>query len=1058
MHPEEQAEYRQAIAEEIAAWAEEARREGDAWWPAVERTPAWFDALVLLAERPELSDHERRIVHRVIKYLVSPLDLMPEFIYGPKGFREDLALIAEAVERLRASVGEAVLAACGFDKDDPGLKLVEARAEHDIEDDVRYHLHLLLEADAVAGDEELAHAAAGSETEAPADNPGPHTMVFAGPGTGKTYRLETELARLLLEERVPAQQILVTTFTNKAADELRVRVRRRLAASEPETAVNHIMQQLAISTIHAFCFRLISEFHHHALFLKGAHAPMDETQRMLLLFRHGIGKLRLKDIYPDWQAEQRALSGWHPTDLFNFYAHVGEVYDFLSEDVVKGADKELRHRYLQLIQEEPEEGSVDERIIHSYPRYWRLVQEEGFLDHSMTLAYAEALLDDPQVRARVQARFRHVLVDEYQDTNPIQDRIFRAIAAKHGRLFAVGDDDQSIYAFRGADVRNATEFAERWPGAAVERLEENRRSTARLVAGAQALIRRNTIRQPKDLFTQNPEGVPPWRVEADWDALPEAVADALIRMKASGAFEHWDEVALLFRGLTGRVPLYRQALAERDIPSALTGDRRFLARPLVKGLMKTLAMVADDPEKITNRKRAHRPFFEALGWTDRAAMLEAIREWNEGVQEGRFETLLELFYTIVNDTSALGDDTLLPDLGHLSGFIAAAEAQLTSPDLKKRLKYFLRYAEAAAASFAGPVPQAEDEVQIMTIHKAKGLEFPVVIVADAVEGCLPAGFGENTRDRLRQRLAGLAPRLDPVEEERRVLYVALTRAERYALLATDPKSPSPYLKEFDNEPFPERLPEPSALKPFYDHAAHGVPPLHLHHSGVYDYHFCPRRYLLADACGFASQVIAPVRAGQTLHRALEIYHRLKADGEQVTPERRERIFERAWVRPRDTKKAKKEYEQLFGVFDTFAGQWEDEYDGRRTRVIETEQPFYAAEGSGVLAGKIDLVRERDDRLEIVELKFHQNPMMPDYPSKQLEHYSLAYPDEHPRLVVHYLKENRMEEIHGREPEAVREELAHTFEDIRARRFPAQDKPALCRLCPVRFACAQRASG
>ncbi|MEJ2382743.1 MAG: UvrD-helicase domain-containing protein [Gammaproteobacteria bacterium] len=1012
MRPEEQAEYRQAIAGEIADWAEEARRRADPWWPAVERTPDYFDALVALAARPELNDHQRRVVHRVIKYLVSPLDLLPEFIYGPMGFREDLALIAAAVDQLTEALGADLLAACGFAADDPGLALVRKRAEADIEEDVRYHLHLLLEADSVAGDEELAQAAAlASQPPAPAESPCPHTMVFAGPGTGKTYRLEMELCDLLLEQNVPPEQLLVTTFTNKAADELRVRVRRRLEAQRPEAEVNRIMQRLAISTIHAFCFRLIGEFHHHALFLKGAQSPMDETQRMLFLFRHGIGRLKLKPIYPHWKTRQRETPGWRPTDLFHFYAHVGEVYDFLSEDVVKGAEPALRHRYLQLIQEDSDDISVDERIIRTYPRYWRLVQEEGFLDHSMTLAYAEALLDDPQVRARVQARFRHVLVDEYQDTNPIQDRIFRAIAGRGGRVFAVGDDDQSIYAFRGADVRNATEFPQRWPGAVLDELDENRRSTGQLVAAAQALIRHNRVRHDKQLFTRNPDGVPPWRLEADWDALPAAVADALLRLKEDGAITRWDEAALLFRGLSERVPEYRAALDARGIPSALSGDRRFLGRPLVKGLMKTLAMVADDPDKITNRKRAHRPFFEALGWSDRGAMLERIRDWNRGVAEGRYDSLLELFYAIVNDTKALGEDVLLADLGHLSGFIAAAEAQLASPDLRKRLGYFLRYAEAAANSFTGPTPAADDAVQVMTIHKAKGLEFSVVVVADAVAERLPADFGENARDRLRRELAAIAPRLDPMEEERRVLYVALTRAERYALLATTPNDPSPFLEEFPCERFPAALPAAAAVKSFYDHSARGVPPLHLHHSGVYDYHFCPRRYLLADACGFASQVIAPVRAGQTLHRALEIYHRLKAEGEQVTVERRQLIFERAWVRPRDTKKAQKEYEQLFRVFEGYAGHWEREYDGRHARVIETEQPFFA--------------------------------------------YSLAYPDANPRLVVHYLKEDKTEEIRGRGPERIREELARTFEHIRSRHFPPQRKPALCRLCPVRFACAER---
>jgi DNA helicase-2/ATP-dependent DNA helicase PcrA len=1060
MRADEQTEFRRSIAADIADWAGEAQRCADPWWPAVERIPDYFDGLARLAAPEELDDHQRRVVHRVVKYLVSPLDLMPEFIYGPVGFREDLALIADAVKTLAEELGAPLLRSCGLPLDDPVLVQVRQRAESDLDDDVRYHLRLLLDADSVAGDEELSQRLSLTKSEDTEHHaaPHPHTMVFAGPGTGKTYCLETELYRLLIDEAVPPGNILVTTFTNKAADELRVRIRRRLQDQPGSLDLDRTLQQLTISTIHAFCFRIIVEFHHHALFLKGALAPMDETQRMLLLFRHGIGQLKLKDIFPSWQADQRQAPGWRPTDLFHFYDYVGRVYDFLSEDVVKGAEPGLRHRYLQIVQEDRDDrdGSVLERIIHAYPRYWRLVQDEGFLDHSMLLAYAEALMDDPEVRTRVQARFRHLLVDEYQDTNPIQDRIFRAVAGHGGCMFAVGDDDQSIYAFRGADVRNATEFPLRWPGATLKRMEENRRSTATLVDTAQTLIRHNVTRQPKELFTRNPTGVAPWRLTAARDDLPRQLAALLLRLKTAGAIARWSEVALLFRGLTERVAHYRQALHDVGIDNVLAGDRRFLRRPVIKSLMSTLGMIRDDESKLTPRKRVHRPFFEAVGCSDRAAMLEQIRTWNRGLREERYDSLLALFYAILNDTDALASDELLSDLGHLSSFIATAEAQLTSPDLLKRLGYFLRYAEAADSSFAGPQPPTEDAVQIMTIHKSKGLEFPVVVVADAFEGALPAFFAENLREKLGHELAGLEPHLDPVEEERRVLYVAMTRAERYLILATTPDSPSRFLDEFPSEEVPDSVPT-ADLKPFYVRSSHEAAPLHMRHSEVYNYHFCPRRYLLADRCGFAGQVIAPLRAGLSLHRALEIYHRLKRDGEDVSADRRRRIFERAWVRPRKSNKAQKEFDQLHGVFEQYAGRWEEEYRAGRARVIETEMPFYTAQGAGVLTGKIDLVREHDDRLEIVELKYHENAMLKDYPNRQLEQYSLAFPRERPRLVVNYLREDKEREVRGRDAQSIRDELAYTFEDVRRLRFAANPGVERCRLCPVRFACVERAA-
>jgi DNA helicase-2/ATP-dependent DNA helicase PcrA len=1064
MRPSEQAEYRSLLSHEIAGWSAHARSRGDPWWEAIERIPDYFDGLVELSRDPDLDPDQRRIVRRVIKYLVSPLDLMPEFIYGPDGFREDLALIVMLRDVVSEKLDRGPLDRCGLRADDAGLARVRERMAEDLEEEILQHLYDLLAADAVAGDEDLARedieakdltASAYPVAAGSAPPGGRHTIVFAGPGTGKTYRLESELERLLVEERVPPEQILVMTFTNKAADELRVRIRDRLTAAVGAMA-DEMLQRLRISTIHAFCYALIGEFHHHLLFLKGTFSPMAETQRILFLFRHGPRPLGLQPIYADWKKERRAAGDrWAPVDLFHFYSSAGEIFDFLSEDVMSGAEEGLRLRYLEIISGDGAR-TVDERIIATYPRYWRLVQAEGYLDHAMVLAYAEALLDDPQVRRRVQQRYRHLLVDEYQDTNPIQDRIFRAIAGESGRLFAVGDDDQSIYAFRGADVHNAVDFLDRWPGAKRETLEENRRSTRAIVEATQALIRHNTTRQEKRLYTKNPEGEKPWRIEAPADELPERLAALLGRLREEGTIERWTEVALLFRGMTRRVGEYREALVGNGIPAVVVGDRRFLRRPVVSGLMGVLEMIGGPEEKITTRKRKHRPFFEALGVCDREEMLASVRAWRRRFHEDGYDTLLDLYYGILNDSRAIQVPDLLPDLGRFSAFLAEAESQIRSPDLAKRLGWFLQYAGAASDAFDGPDAPPVDAVQVMTLHRSKGLEFPVVVIADLLEGAIPASFPEDARTRLRRELAGIRPSLDPIEEERRVLYVGMTRAERLVLLLTAPERPSRYLAEIpaiavDPAGPIRRCPHPESA---YGPRGRREVPLHATHGQVYNYQFCPKRYLLEDRHGFAGRAIAPLRAGQSLHRALEIYHRLVRDGAVITEDRLDRIFQRSWVQPNDTQKAEREAKQLRGVFRTYARWFDEDRDGMK--VVDVERPFYVAEPAGVLTGKIDLLRERDGGVEIVEFKFHENPMLPDYPRRQLDHYSLAFAADRPSLIVHYLQENRSERLEGRAPAEIRTELSDTFARIRRGEFSPSPAARRCRLCPVRFACSDRA--
>ncbi len=1058
MRPSEQAECRSLLERQIRGWAPYARSRGDPWWDAAEKIPEYFDALVNLSRDHTLPPDIRRVVRRLIKYLIGPLDLMPEFIFGPDGYREDLALILMACDFLAAQLGRDPLERCGLCSDDAGLTRVRERMREDVEGEVLTHLEILLSADAVAGDEDLAREdlEAGDLTAtaaASAPTPKNHVMVFAGPGTGKTYRIEKELERLIVTEHVPPEHILVTTFTNKAADELRIRIRSRLfeaGLAGPDA----VLAVLRISTIHSFCYSLIGEFHHHILFLKGTFAPLPEAQRILFLFRHGPGALHLKDVYPAWKDQQRGCDRWVPIDLFHFYSYVGTIYDFLSEDVMSGVEEPLRLRYLEIINEETPR-SVDERIIKTYPHYWRLVQNEGYLDHSMVLAYAEALLDDPQVRRRVQARFRYLLVDEYQDTNPIQDRIFHAIAGDSGRLFAVSDDDQSIYAFRGADVRNAVQFLARWPGAKKDILDENRRSTGAIVEATQALIRRNRAREDKRLWTKNPGGERPWCLSVEWETLPDAAASLLADLHATGTIERWSDVALLFRGMTERVTDYRGALSEHGVPTVIVGDRRFLRRPVVSGLMGILEMISGPEEKITTRKRKHRPFFELLGKTDRKEMLDTVLGWRTRFHGGEYNTILDLFYGILNDSGAIGVADITADLGRVSAFIAEAEAQIRSPELAKRLDWLLSYAEAAADAFDGPVPPPVDAVQIMTIHKSKGLEFPVVVIADVVEGVVPAGFPEDVRTRLRRELAGIEPWLDAVEEERRVLYVGMTRAERLVVLLTSPDRQSMLLSEIPTqrvEPAMATMTGKFAAGAYGARVRHEAP-LHATHGQVYNYQFCPKRYLLENRYGFAGQVIAPLRAGLSLHRALEIYHRLVRDGASMPEDRVRRVFERSWIQPRESKKARAEAEQLFEVFKTYTDWFDSERESMK--VLDVERPFYVATPRAVLTGKIDLLRECKGGLEIVEFKFHKNPMMLDYPKRQLDHYSLSCCSDRPALVVHYLQEARQETFERREPEVIRAELSDTFDRITSGDFGASPAPQRCRLCPMRFACCDR---
>ncbi|RME18059.1 MAG: hypothetical protein D6797_01195 [Bdellovibrio sp.] len=1044
--------FKENLKKSLMIWEGSLKTADSQLWKHVKQLPQLVQSLWELYQTLELcQSSEKVIVGRVLKYLISPLDLKPEFIYGPQGFREDIYLIAMASKRWKEVLDQEIYERAGFYFNEEDWEEIE---NFDIDQETRSSLQDLLGVDALPGDELfLGHFS----EEQPILQKGEKKIIIAGPGTGKTYRIEEELLDLLIHQKVCPESVVVTTFTNKAADELVVRVQERLTAHHKGAQEAHvILRKLTISTIHKFFYSIISNFHHHIFFLNGAFSVLDETQRLLFLFRKGFYELRLKDIYREWIAYVREKGRSYEFDLFHFYRYVGQVYDFLSEDVIGNEESPVHLKYLELLHSPSEKLSVDEKIIQTYPRYWKALQKEGYLDNSIVMSYVNALLDDVHVLRQVRQRYRYILVDEYQDTNPIQDKIFRKIVGESGNLIAVGDDDQSIYAFRGADVRNATAFERRYQGARVERLEQNRRSTPEIVRASQDLIKNNKIRYDKKIFTQNPPGEKPWVLVASKEELPDQTAQLLWNLKNQGLLKQWNDVALLFRCFNKRYEQYKGALEQHNVPFVTKGNRKFLCKPFNNGFIKILEMISI-PTSISNRKRAHKKFFEDLGINDSQQMLDLIQKWANDFEQEKFDSLLDLFYEILCDVGDVLPDTCLADLGRLSSVIAEAESEIKSRDLKKRLSHFLSYVKAAKGAIEGPKEgQEEQGVQILTLHASKGLEFPVVIIADVIEGEIPADFGADVRSRLRRNLGG-EEGLDKIEEERRVFYVGMTRAEELLVLTTSEDQPSRFLKEFKYKEVKTSLEELSSGKvKKFGRKPKKKPPFHASNSQLFDYEFCPQRYKLEHKYGFAGRPISALRAGRSLHESIEILHRLLREGERVTEDRLKRIFKRCWIQPVNTKKAQKEYEDLSKIFMRYA---HSTIGKKNLKIIDMEQPFHVIEGHGVLTGKIDLVREVDSELQIVEFKYHQNkhPNMISYPERQLNYYRLAFPHLEPVLKVHYLKEAREESVKIYPMDETRRLIVNHFDNIVQGRFHARPSKSKCGICPVKVACKKRLS-
>jgi DNA helicase-2/ATP-dependent DNA helicase PcrA len=594
----------------------------------------------------------------------------------------------------------------------------------------------------------LAHLTA-AQRDAVEHRDGP-LLVLAGPGSGKTRVITHRVARLL-EQGVPAGQILALTFTNKAADEMRSRV----AALAPG-------ERVWMSTFHRFCARLLRQ--HAALVGLEPNYAIYDTADSGQVLRQAVENAGLANAR--FTPEQLAAA-------------------------ISAAKNSLR-----LPGREARRGDPLERVLATvYAEYQALLLRSNAVDFDDLLLHVATLLRDNDVlRAQLDARFRYLLVDEYQDTNLAQYAIVRALSQDNPNLCVTGDPDQSIYGWRGANVRNILDFEHDYPQVRVVRLEQNYRSTQRILAVADRLIAHNRRRKLKGLFTENPPGGLVRLVEhASHQSEAAAIADRIAREVAAGRRRPRDFAVFYRTNALSRE--LEKALHLAGVPFQLIHSVEFYQRKEIKDALSYLALlnnprddvallrVINTPTRGIGKATIARlvehaaerkiPLLEAarssgliaglparapvavaafVALVDRLNLLigRPVREILEGVlqQSGYADALRQ---------AAEEDDERLANLEEL--LTAAGEFDNEHPG-SNALEEFLE--QACLVNDTDGLDGGGDRATLMTLHAAKGLEFPVVFIVALEEGILPHS---RSRDDPAQ-----------LEEERRLLFVGITRA------------------------------------------------------------------------------------------------------------------------------------------------------------------------------------------------------------------------------------------------------------------------------------------
>ncbi len=598
-------------------------------------------------------------------------------------------------------------------------------------------------------------------------------LVLAGPGSGKT-RVITRRVAFLIANGVAPWNILALTFTNKAAGEMRARVESMLPAGLPGR------RGLVVSTFHAFC----------AMFLR-RHAAECGVDPAFVIW--------------DTDDQRRAIK--------SAIAEAGLDDKNFQPAAVHAKISNAKNQLVDAQRFAETAGDYSSRqVAKAYAAYERILQRQKSLDFDdLLMKVALALETNDALRAQASARHRYLMIDEYQDTNRAQFAIARRIAGDHRNICVVGDPDQSIYRWRGADIRNILEFEECFPGAHTVSLGENFRSTGHIVAAADGLIRHNKRRKARTLYTALGDGAKVRVVRcADEHSEADEVAKAIVESNAAGT--PWREMAVLYR-MNALSRVIEDALRKRQVPYRIVRGTAFFDRKEVKDLVAYLRLVANPADDVACARIINVPArgigetsvakLERIGLARKLPLTAVLAEARAaGVSErtakrvdefaaslarwgallpGRGADALAAFVGMVLDESGLrefadgleGED-LEQRQANLDEVVSAAgDFELQDepdrpepPTLLRALQAFLQSVALVADTDA--IDQEAGAVTLMTMHAAKGLEFEHVAVIGCEEGLLP---------HMRAREGD-----DDVEEERRLCFVGMTRARRRLLM------------------------------------------------------------------------------------------------------------------------------------------------------------------------------------------------------------------------------------------------------------------------------------
>lgn len=897
---------------------------------------------------------------------------------------------------------------------------------------------------------------------------GSHIQVIACAGSGKTTSIACRVAKLIDEGAFP-ESIVAFTFTERAAAELKQRIYQSVESIKGADFLGRL-GPMFVGTIHSYCFQLLQRY----VPKYGNYDVLDEHRHIGLLSR---------------EFENLCLH-----ELGHGRRKMQPIRDFAwTVDVIGN----------ELIEPSALSGTT---LGECYSAYVEMLDRFRFLTYSRIISQAVDALKEATIFKLVHAPLRHLIVDEYQDINPAQEKLIELLAAPPVELCVVGDDDQSIYQWRGSDVTNILNFAQRRQGSASAKLETNRRSRPGIIKAANKFAKSIPNRLEKVMKARRPDSplqVVTW-IEETPELEAQKIADTIKRLHSLGY--RYQDMAILLRSVRTSGPALVEVFDEKRIPSVCGGRTGLFLQPEINLFGELIAWFVDAdwkderfgpsrPADLDNIVKGLSNHFKMRGRRI-SELREYLEHWKKyRLRANRPVNLVLDFYRLLNvlgthriDIESVEGSArfgafarfseLLADFEHVTRrgrymddkgkSIFRSGRDRGKPYYQQLYNYVRYYAMDAYEDFEGE-KHSVDAVDILTVHQAKGLEWPIVFLPALTKKRFPSFYSGREQDWL------LPEEIFPVEtrrryeggdrEERRLFYVAMTRARDVLYLScfdriNNRQIPSPYFVEVTARnvgvqrytklplpPPPDELQEPE------------IPSLEISFSDIANYEECAYRYRLGKNFGFQQELATELGYGRAIHHILRRIAEKARERDKVPTARQiETLMVEEFYLPFASRP---EFMRMQKSADRLVGRYLSDYADDLLRVWQTERLFQLHMPDGTLAGRADVILDeeggRPGRLAIVDYKTATNPSLDEHYQLQMTVYAEAARREGLDVVagyVHELKNGTRKAIDVAEEKNTDalNRVTRSFAAIRRGEFTGSPSEGKCGSCDYRLVC------